>query len=110
MRSTIFVLGLMLAATVFSAENVTIQVQGMSCGSCAASVKSALKGIDGVSDARVSYEQGQAVVTYDSTKTTPEAIARADTRVTIPMAGRVESLNAAVAAAILLYEARRQRA
>ncbi|HMC21584.1 MAG TPA: cation transporter [Thermoanaerobaculia bacterium] len=77
MRSTIFVLGLMLAATVFSAENVTIQVQGMSCGSCAASVKSALKGIDGVSDARVSYEQGQAVVTYDSTKTTPEAIARA---------------------------------
>jgi len=39
----------------------------------------------------------------------PDVIARADTRVTIPMAGRVESLNAAVATAILLYEARRQR-
>jgi TrmH family RNA methyltransferase len=36
-------------------------------------------------------------------------IAKADVRVTIPMAGRVESLNASVAAAILLYEARRQR-
>ena len=77
MRSTIFVLGLMLAATLSSAEKVTIQVGGMSCGGCAATVKSALKGIDGVSDAQVSYEQGQAVVTYDSTKTTPEAVARA---------------------------------
>ena len=33
-----------------------------------------------------------------------------DARVTIPMAGRVESLNVAVAAAILVYAARRQRA
>ena len=38
-----------------------------------------------------------------------DQIARADSRVTIPMEGRVESLNAAVAAAILLYEAHRQR-
>lgn len=30
-------------------------------------------------------------------------------RVSIPMAGRVDSLNAATAAALLLYEARRQR-
>jgi TrmH family RNA methyltransferase len=34
---------------------------------------------------------------------------RATTRVTIPMAASVESLNAAIAAAILVYEARRQR-
>ena len=33
-----------------------------------------------------------------------------DDAVAIPMAGRVESLNASVAAAVLLYEARRQRA
>jgi TrmH family RNA methyltransferase len=33
----------------------------------------------------------------------------ADTRIKIPMAGKVESLNAAVAAAILMYEAARQR-
>jgi len=33
----------------------------------------------------------------------------ADARVTIPMRGGIESLNAAVAAAVLLYEARRQR-
>ncbi|MDF2941196.1 MAG: hypothetical protein K0S01_54 [Herbinix sp.] len=35
--------------------------------------------------------------------------AAADTLIKIPMAGKVESLNAAVAAAILMYEAARQR-
>jgi RNA methyltransferase, TrmH family len=34
----------------------------------------------------------------------------ADARVTIPMPGRVESLNAGVAGSLLLYEAARQRA
>jgi TrmH family RNA methyltransferase len=33
----------------------------------------------------------------------------ADARVTIPMRSGIESLNAAVAAAVLLYEAQRQR-
>ena len=37
------------------------------------------------------------------------ALDAADLRVTIPMEAPVESLNAAVAAAVLLYEARRQR-
>lgn len=38
-----------------------------------------------------------------------EFLAAADERVTIPMHGAIESLNAAVAAALLLYEAQRQR-
>ena len=38
-----------------------------------------------------------------------ETAARADASVKIPMAGKVESLNAAVAASILLFEAARQR-
>jgi TrmH family RNA methyltransferase len=41
---------------------------------------------------------------------TDEAIALCDARVTIPMAGGVESLNIASAGAILIYAARRQRA
>jgi TrmH family RNA methyltransferase len=40
---------------------------------------------------------------------TDEAIAACDARVTIPMAGGVESLNVAAAGAILVYAARRQR-
>jgi TrmH family RNA methyltransferase len=40
----------------------------------------------------------------------PSAVAdSADIRLTIPMAGRVESLNTAVSAALMLYEALRQR-
>lgn len=38
-----------------------------------------------------------------------DVVADADGRVSIPMEAPVESLNAAVAAAVLLYEARRQR-
>jgi TrmH family RNA methyltransferase len=38
-----------------------------------------------------------------------EWIAEADARVTIPIAGQVESLNAAIAGSLLLYEAMRQR-
>ena len=40
---------------------------------------------------------------------TDEVIARCDARVTIPMATTVESLNVAVATAVLVYAARRQR-
>jgi TrmH family RNA methyltransferase len=40
----------------------------------------------------------------------PAVVAGADVRVSIPMCPPVESLNAAVAAALLVYEARRQRA
>ncbi len=39
----------------------------------------------------------------------PAIVAAADERVTIPMAPPVESLNTAVCAALLVYEARRQR-
>jgi len=40
---------------------------------------------------------------------TPLALGAADARVRIPMVGRVNSLNAATAAAVVLYEAVRQR-
>lgn len=38
-----------------------------------------------------------------------ELLSEADVRISIPMSGAAESLNAAVAAAVVLYEARRQR-
>ena len=38
-----------------------------------------------------------------------ELIAEADAQVTIPLPGAVESLNAAIAGSVLLYEAMRQR-
>ena len=40
---------------------------------------------------------------------TDEMAAIADTYIKIPMAGQVESLNAAVASSVLMFEAARQR-
>lgn len=39
----------------------------------------------------------------------PEVLEQVDTRIMIPMAGAVESLNVSVAAAVILFEAQRQR-
>lgn len=39
-------------------------------------MKLAAKCIDGVIDCKASYKKGTAEVTYDSSKTTPEAIAK----------------------------------
>lgn len=58
----------------------TLKVAGMTCGGCAAAVKSAAKKVDGVKEAAVSYEKGLAEVTYDPAKTSPRAIAQAITK------------------------------
>ncbi len=55
----------------------TLHIEGMTCGSCATAVKHVLKGLDGVKDAQVSFEEKKGVVSYDSTKLTPEKIAHA---------------------------------
>ena len=49
------------------------------------------------------------LVGSEATGLTEDSLALADIRVTIPMPGGTESLNAAVSAAALLYEAARQR-
>lgn len=43
----------------------TIKVEGMTCGGCAVGVRTALERLDGVAEARVSYEDERAVVTFD---------------------------------------------
>ena len=58
----------------------TLKISGMTCGGCAVAVKMAAKKVDGVTDATVSYENGRAEVTYDSSKTSPEKIAEAITK------------------------------
>jgi len=51
-------------------KTVTIKVEGMKCEKCSASVTKALKATDGVEEAQVSSEKGEAVVTYDDQKLT----------------------------------------
>lgn len=59
---------------------------------------------------REDYTGGAAfLIGNEGNGLTEELAAMSDCYIRIPMAGRVESLNAAVASAILLYEANRQR-
>lgn len=53
----------------------TLQIEGMTCAGCETAVKMVLQKTPGVTAQRVSYEQKQAVVTYDPGKTTPTKIA-----------------------------------
>ena len=53
-------------------RTATLDVQGMTCGACATSVKVVLMKLDGVSEAKVSVEDKSAVVSYDPAKVSPE--------------------------------------
>ena len=44
----------------------TLTVTGMSCGHCVSHVKSALEGVEGVTTAEVSLEEGQADLTLSA--------------------------------------------
>src|SRR5215211_4763524 len=51
-------------------KTVTIRVEGMKCSKCSASVTKALKATEGVQDAQVNSEKGEAVIKYDDQKLT----------------------------------------
>lgn len=53
----------------------TLKVEGMTCGGCVAAVRVQLKKTEGVTAYEVSLERGEAEVSYDPGKTTPEKIA-----------------------------------
>jgi copper chaperone len=53
---------------------VKIKIEGMMCGHCQGSVTKAILSVDGVSAASVNLAAKEAIVTYDSKKTTVDAI------------------------------------
>ena len=56
------------------------------------------------------YKKGTAFfIGNEGNGLTDEATALADRKIIIPMMGKLESLNAAVSGAVLMYEAARQR-
>ena len=59
-----------------TAKICTLKVTGMTCAGCEAAVRIAAKQIAGVKDVKASYAKGTAEVTYDSAKTSPDAIAK----------------------------------
>jgi copper chaperone len=55
-------------------ENITLNVQGMTCGGCVASVTRVLKAVPGVEEATVTLQPGVAQVTFDPARTQPTAL------------------------------------
>ena len=55
-------------------ENVTLNVQGMSCGHCVKAVEGSVGELNGVDKVKVNLEAGQVDVAFDSSKVTIDAI------------------------------------
>ena len=68
--STILVMTLGVITAAAFTKTVTIKVEGMKCAKCSASVTKALKATEGVEDAEVSSDKGEAVIKYDDQKLT----------------------------------------
>ena len=46
-------------------ETTVLKIGGMTCGGCVRSVTNVLKALPGVSDAQVSLQNSEAIVTFD---------------------------------------------
>ncbi len=74
-----------------SAQTVALTVEGMTCASCSVAVRTALKKLDGVKDAKVSVSEKRALVEYQPAKVTPrqmvDAVNKLGYRASLPSKG-----------------------
>ena len=79
------IMSVMTAPAVFATERtVTFAIDNMTCASCPYIVKTSMAAVPGVSTVAVSFEAKTATVTFDDTKTNPDAIAAASTKAGYP--------------------------
>ena len=65
-------------------EAITLNVSGMTCGSCERHIRRELDQVPGFRDARVDLAQGQVTVAYDASAARPEQLVEAVTRAGYP--------------------------
>ena len=58
-------------------KTVTLAVPGMNCDLCPLTIKKAISKVPGVASVEASYEKKQAVVTFDDSKASIEALTKA---------------------------------
>jgi mercuric ion binding protein len=71
-------------------QTATLSVPGMTCSTCPITVKKALMKVDGVQQAKVSYEKREAVVTFDDSKTSVEKVSQATANAGYPSTVKAE--------------------
>ena len=78
LKITIAVAAAALAFQAIAGEKtVTLDVPGMTCELCPLTIKKALSRVPGVTDVKASYERKEAVVTFDDTKASVDALTKA---------------------------------
>jgi copper chaperone CopZ len=55
-------------------ETITVDIEGMTCAGCEATVKNAANSVEGVLETHASYDTRKATVKFDRSKATKEAI------------------------------------
>lgn len=76
--ATAFALGVLMSMPAFPAtQTVVLEVPSMTCSACPITVRKSLERVPGVLKAKVTYEPKEAVVTYEDSKTSPDALMRA---------------------------------
>ena len=55
-------------------ENITLNVQGMSCGHCVSSVENSVGKLDGVNEVKVHLESGKVDVSFEEDKVSLDVI------------------------------------
>ncbi|MGH8780258.1 mercury resistance system periplasmic binding protein MerP [Paraburkholderia sp.] len=60
-----------------ASRTVTLSVPGMTCAACPITVRHALSSVPGVEKTDVRFEQREAIVTFDDTRTNVPALTRA---------------------------------
>jgi mercuric ion binding protein len=58
-------------------KTVTLSVPGMNCDLCPLTIRKAISKVPGVTSVEASYEKKQAVVTFDDSKASVEALLKA---------------------------------
>lgn len=86
--STTLALALAAATALAEPRTVTLDVQGMYCAVCPLTVGRALKKVPGVIEAKASYPDKSATVTYDDAKTGVDQLIRATAGAGYPSAPR----------------------
>lgn len=67
-----------------TARTARLSIENMTCALCPVTVKSAMAGVKGVKSVEINFDAKTALVVFDPSVTTPEAIATASTNAGYP--------------------------
>jgi copper chaperone CopZ len=73
-----------MTTTANAIETITLNVAGMTCGSCERHIQKELDQVGGFRNAEVDLAQGQVIVVYDASAARPEQLVEAVTRAGYP--------------------------